>query len=144
MCICYAAYYIQPRALKNPQSTKVAIYSICNQIIQDLGAEKGLFEVLAKSVSYETRPDRLWPCNLIHGPVCQLAEHEFKKCSLMTTLQHCSRFVTQFSVKFVFCCFLGAFWQSGCFKNVTPWSGVTRGSRVSLGCLAHLRLFCSF
>lgn len=62
-------------------------------MIHDLGVKKDFFEVLAKSVSYETTPDWLWPCNLIHVPVCQLAEHQSQKRS----------FNYSFTALFIFC-----------------------------------------
>lgn len=78
-----------------------------------LGVKKDFFEVLARSVSYETVPDWLWPCNPIHMPVCQLAQHLSKGAIIhavqnMNTLKVLFSFCdTLFSFYFVFGCGVG-------------------------------------
>lgn len=99
-------------------------------MIQDLGVKRDFFEVQAKSVSYETTPDWLWPRNLILVPMCQLAEHQSNAvfnhtpAPLATASQLCSVFVTYFIYFFIY----ALFWKRVCHKCLTAWLSVVRGS----------------
>lgn len=86
----------------------------------------------------------IWPCNLIHVPVCQLAEHRAQNrsfsCSFTALFSLCDTLSSLFfffflsSNFFLFCLInAGFFGRERAVKNLTAWLGVTHGFRGVLG-----------
>lgn len=136
-------YVIQPKYKHLQKSPNKSHHWFAIKMIQDLGVKKYFFEVLAKSVSYESTPYWLWPCNLIHVPVCQLAEDQSQKRQLYSFVQFLWHAVF-FLISFYFLLLMLGFWQGARFKNLTAWLGVTHGSRASSGCSAYLMVVWSW
>lgn len=103
---------------------------IRDQMIQDLGVKKDLFEVLAKKYIIWDHSWLALAWQPYTVPVSRALETLFQ-------LQLCSFFVTQW---IFFCSFFlfylinaGFFWQLVCIKNVTAWLRVTHESQASSG-----------